>query len=119
MSNWFINSIHAVGDWFKSVFKGILGQAEASAVEFLKEFAKTDLGNLAIDAVSVAENLVNATGDEKRAAAIAQLLTDATKAGIDLVSFGKSEINFIIETALQAFKAKLASVPTSVETTIK
>jgi|ERR1700743_527576 len=119
MSNWFVAFFMGLGSWFDSVWKGILGQAKASAIAFFKEFVQTDLGKLAVDAVAAADTLVNATGDEKKAAAIAQLIADAGKAGMDLVNFGKSELNFIIETALQAFKAKISTTPTNVETTVK
>jgi hypothetical protein len=46
-----------------------------------------------------------ADGDAKRAAAIAQLKTDAAAAGISLEQFGVSQFNFVIESALQALKA--------------
>jgi hypothetical protein len=97
----------AIGNYIVGIFKGITGQLGETTATFLEAFAKTDLGNLAIDAVTYVEGaLEGSAGTVKRDAAVAKLKTDAAAAGHDLSTFAASTLNFLIETALQVVVAK-------------
>lgn len=99
--------LSAIGHYILNIFKGIAGQLGENTAQFLESFANTDLGNLAIDAVTYVEGaLQGASGVEKRDAAVAKLKADAATAGHDLSSFAVSTLNFLIETALQVVVAK-------------
>lgn len=93
---------------FAGLFRGLLPKdADTKITIGITSFIKTDLGQLAIDAVEyVQANMPGATGIERRDAAVAKLKTDAATAGKDLSAFAKSTIIWFVETALQALVAK-------------
>lgn len=93
----------AIGSYIVTFFKAIAGQLGVKTAQFLEEFAKEDLGKLAIDAVDYVEGALPGAGSvEKRDAAAAKLKTDAIAAGHDVAAFATSTWNWLIETALQA-----------------
>ena len=100
---------NAFTDFFKGLF-GFLGFDKSTAAKIeigVTAFVKTDIGQLAVDAVDYVEaKLAGASGAEKRDAAIAKLKEDATAAGKNLSAFAKSTVNWFIETALQSIVAK-------------
>lgn len=111
------NPFSAVLHYFENFFRALAGQLKITVTTFLKDFVKEDLGKLAVDAVEYVESsLEGATGIEKRDAAVAKLIADATAAGVDLTKFAKSTLIFFVESALQAFQsgaAKLNDTPTA------
>jgi len=74
--------------------------AELTTVEgSLVTFAKTDLGKLAIDAVSTASALPGGTNSAMFAAAKTQFIADAKVAGHDLETVGLGVVDWMIQTA--------------------
>lgn len=109
--------LSAIGHYFEGLFKGLFGQLKTSVVTFLESFVKTDLGALAGDAVAYVESALPGTAETdtaKRDAAKAKFIADAKTAGHDISAFGESILNFLIETAYQAFQAGLVALPTVV-----
>lgn len=102
MANPFISIWHYLEVFFKALF----GQLGDAVKNYLNDFAKQQLGQLAIDAVAfVASSMPGADADAKRSAAISKLKDDAVAAGIPLEKFGLSQFNFVIESAYQALQA--------------
>jgi hypothetical protein len=100
--------LSAIGHYFEALGKSLLGQLKVSVQTFLQSFVVTDLGKLAIDAVTYAEDTVKPTGADSvaiRDAAIAKFKTDAAAAGHDIAAFGQSLLVFLVESAYQAFQA--------------
>jgi hypothetical protein len=114
MANVFSNIWHYLENFFKALF----GQLGDAVKNYLNEFAKQQLGKLAIDVVGIiATTMPEADGDAKRAAAIAMLKQDALADGISLEKFGVSQFNFVIESALQALKASTQATTDAVAAT--
>jgi hypothetical protein len=99
----FSSILPALGKFFAGIFTKNLPSLEAAAVAELASveqsiivFAKTDLGKLAIDAVSLATGATNA---DKFAAAKALFIADAKTAGHDLTVMGSGVVDWMIQTA--------------------
>lgn len=100
--------ISALGHYFENLGKSLFGQLKVSVQTFLQQFIITDLGKLAIDAVSYAEAAVKPGAADSvaiRDAAVAKFKADALAAGHDVEAFGQSLLIFLIESAYQAFQA--------------
>jgi hypothetical protein len=102
----FSTILAAVGHFFVGAFTKALpaltadAKAELTTVEgSLVAFAKTDLGKLAIDAVTAASAVPNGTNSAMFAAAKAQFLADAKTAGHDLSTIGLGVADWMIQTA--------------------
>jgi hypothetical protein len=102
----FSTILAAIGHFFTGAFTKVLpaletaAQAELSTVEAsLVTFATTDLGKLAIDAVSAASALSGGTNSTMFAAAKAQFIADAKTAGHDLSTIGLGVVDWMIQTA--------------------
>jgi len=108
-----MNIFTAIWHYIESVFKGLAGQALQSAKDFVVNFIKTDLGQDALAAVEYAETLANASGPDKQAAARQHLIDLLKQSGKDVANFATSELNWFIETALQALKAGITSATAS------
>ena len=93
--------------YFETLGAKLEAYAKTSLSTFLSTFIQTDIGKMALDAVTYAATLVEASGDDKKEAAKTQLLNDAVIAGKDLSTAGSALLNFFIETALQALTAGL------------
>ena len=96
------NVLTNAGNYFANIATTIEDAAKPVFSSFLTNFIETDLGKLAVDAVTYAAALPDTTSDGKKEAATTQLLNDASAAGHDLSTAATSFINFLIETALQA-----------------
>lgn len=97
----------SIGHYLLGIGKAIGAQLKIDTETFLKTFVKDDLGALAVDAVKYVQGL-ELKDTAARDAAKTQFVADAEKAGKDLAAFGQSQLNWFIETALQAIEAKLA-----------
>lgn len=96
----------AIGHFFVGIFEKAIPSLESAAKSELAivessvtTFAKTDLGKLAIDAVSAASALPGGTNSTMFAAAKAQFITDAKAAGHDLGTIGLGIVDWMIQTA--------------------
>lgn len=97
----------AIGHFFVGVFTSVFPGLEAAAKTELTSietsvinFAKTDLGKLAIDAVSFASALPSGTTDDAAfEAAKTKFVADAKVAGHDLSTIGKGIVDWMIQTA--------------------
>lgn len=98
-----MNPFPFVGRYLLNILKAIGGQLKVKLIDYLKTFTKDHLGQLAVDAVQAIEaQMPNASGTEKRDAAVSRLKADLQSAGYDLKNFGLSTLNFAVESALQA-----------------
>lgn len=90
----------------KDVFVRIFGQAVANQfAATVKAIVKTDLGALAVDIVNVIEASSPTLGStQKRDAAVAQLVADASSKGITLA---ESVANLLIEIAVAYVKGSV------------
>lgn len=102
----FSTILTSIGHFFAGAFTKALpaletaAKTELTAVETsLVTFAKSDLGKLAIDAVSVASALPGGTNSAMFAAAKTQFLADAKTAGHDLSTIGLGVADWMIQTA--------------------
>lgn len=94
-ANAFVDFFKAFGGFFKGIFTK---DAETKIEIGITSFVKTDLGQLALDAVEyVQAALPGVTGPEKRDAAVAKLKEDAATAGKDLSAFAKSTIIWFVD----------------------
>lgn len=93
-----------IGGFFKNIFTGDQAKQQEQSIA---NFVRTDVGQLAVDAVEYVEaSLPGGTGVEKRDAAVAKLKADAASAGKDLSGLALSTLIWFIETALQWVVAK-------------
>lgn len=120
----FSTILSAVAHFFTGAFTKALPALEASAkaelttVEAsLVAFAKTDLGKLAIDAVSVASALPGGTSSSMFAAAKTQFIADAETAGHDLKTIGLGVVDWMIQTAYTVSVNVITNAATSTSTT--
>ncbi len=103
-----MNPFTSVLHYLLNVLNAVGGKLASDTTNFLKSFVKDEVGRIAVDVVTlIASSIPNATGDDKRAAAVAQLKADLAKAGKDVESFAASELNWLIENALQAVRLGL------------
>jgi hypothetical protein len=87
-------------------------KTEFSTVEAaLQGFAKTDLGNLAIDAVNYAATL-GQTGTTAQATAKTKFVEDAKTAGHDLTTIGSGIVDWMIQTAYTVVNGVVAQIGT-------
>lgn len=97
-----------VAHYLFNVLKALGGQLKIKLIDFLKSFTRDHLGQLAVDAVNAVElSMPNASGTEKRDAAVANLKQDLATAGYDVKTFALSTLNFAVEAALQSVLAGL------------
>lgn len=96
----------AIGHFFVGIFEKAVPTLEAAAkTEFANveqsviAFAASDLGKLAVDAVTAASALSSGNDDAAFAAAKAQFIADAKTAGHDLSTIGKGIVDWMIQTA--------------------
>lgn len=116
----FSTVLTAIGHFFTGAFTKALpaletaAKAELTTVETsLVAFAKSDLGKLAIDAVSVASALPGGTSSTMFAAAKTQFIADATTAGHDLSTIGLGVVDWMIQTAYTFSVNVIASASTA------
>lgn len=102
----FSTILSAIGHFFVGAFTKALpaledsAKAELTSVEgSVVAFAKTDLGKLAIDAVTYASTLSGGTDDTMRTAAKTKFIADAKTAGHDLSTIGLGIVDWMIQTA--------------------
>jgi uncharacterized protein (DUF342 family) len=92
----FVHSVKVhVSDAFVKLFGKDQSEAFAAAALSLLHSAA---GVVISDAVKAAEELINATGEEKRAAALKQILSDSR---IQALGVSKSVLNLVLELAVQ------------------
>lgn len=98
--------LSAISHFFTGAFTKALPALETAAKQELTTveaslvtFAKSDLGKLAIDAVSAASALPGGTNSAMFAAAKTQFLADAKTAGHDLSTVGLGVVDWMIQTA--------------------
>jgi len=98
--------VSSVGKYFEGIGESLFGQLAPEIKTFLTNFVETDLGALAVAAVQeVNVSMPGAADDAKRAAAKAALISKAKAAGKDLLVFGESLLNFVVEAAVQVATA--------------
>ena len=87
--------------FFEGFFQDILSSDAGKALEGgIVAFIKTDVGQLALDAIEYASELPAGTSDDElRAAAVAKLKADLVTAGKDITKIGESVLNLFIEAA--------------------
>lgn len=90
-----------VSDLFVKLFGADAAHNFAAAAESI---IKTDLGKIAMEAVTEAQAL--AAGVDKRAAAFTKIVSTATAAGLDVKD---SIVNLLIELALQKVKGSFGT----------
>ena len=100
------NPFSAIGHYFANLAKAVFGQLKVTIANFLHDFAKEELGKLAITAAQFANQSVGMSGSDKLALAKTKLLELVKDAGHDAASFGTSDLNFLLETALQNIRAE-------------
>lgn len=104
-----MNPFVEVKDYLFGILKALGGQLKADTIAFLKQFVRDDVGAIVTGVIlSVNAQMPGATGADKKAAATEQLLAALSKSGKDAASFATSELNFLLESGLQAVKAGLA-----------
>ena len=114
----FIGTVfHAVEGFAVEIFKDSLNSDEGKKLEdAVENFIKTDVGEIALDAVSYASTLPTGTSNaDLRAAAKAKLVADLKTAGKDVVAIGDSGIELFISLAYTGATAKIASLSTLLE----
>ena len=99
--------LDAIGGYFSGVFKGLIGHAAVSLEAAVVEFVKTDVGHLALDAVSYASTLTGQSNQQLRDAARTKLIADLKAAGKDAATIAESQLNLFIEMAYTAYKSHL------------
>ena len=99
--------LDAIGGYFGGVFKGLIGQAAVTLEKAVVEFIKTDVGQLALDAVTYASTLTGQSNQQLRDTARAKLIADLKAAGKDAATIAESQLNLFIEMAYTAYKAHL------------
>jgi hypothetical protein len=99
--------MNVIVKYLATIGLALIGKLVPSLKSFLVNFIKSDVGNLAKDAVAYSETMTDATGIEKRDAAVAKLKVDLAAAGHDVTEFSASLLNMLIESALQALVLKL------------
>jgi len=113
--SFFVTAILAVAHLFVDVFKGLFSTDQGKAIEAgIVAFIKTDIGQLAVDAVQYASTLIGKSNDQLRAAAVAKLKTDLETAGKDLTAFGESTLNLFIEMAFTYVQGTVAALPAAI-----
>jgi hypothetical protein len=110
MANIFEKIIGAVWHYLQGAFKGLVGQAKVDLENWVKSFLASDLGPLAFSAVQLASTFVDKSGPEKMAIAQQDFLAKLKAAGKDVAEFSTSELNLLLETALQGLKAKTQQI---------
>lgn len=115
--------VTSIGHFFVGIFAKALPSLEASVKAELVNvevsitgFAATDLGKLAIDAVSAASTLPAGTNSAMFAAAKAQFIADAKTAGHDLETIGLGVVDWMIQTAYTFTANVVASAQSAVPT---
>ncbi|HEY6018473.1 MAG TPA: hypothetical protein VIY48_00800 [Candidatus Paceibacterota bacterium] len=98
----------SIGGFFVNLFEDIFTSGQAKTIEGnIEAFVKTDIGELALDAVAyVNTKMPGSPSADKQAAARDKLVSDAKASGKDLSSLATSTLNWFVETALQALLAK-------------
>jgi hypothetical protein len=114
--SFFVTAILAVAHLFVNVFKGIFSTDQGKQIEAgIVAFVKTDVGQLAVDAVQYASTIGGGqTNDQLRAAAVAKLKQDLVTAGKDLTAFGESVLNLFIEMAFTYVQGTVAALPAAI-----
>lgn len=98
-----------LGHYFVGLWSAFLG-AEAKTIEQgIVSFVKTDVGKIAVDAVSAVNPQV-LTNAAKRDAAVALLKADLVTAGKDITTLAESDFNLFIEMAYSYVKNTVAKV---------
>jgi hypothetical protein len=96
----------AVGKFVAKAFVAVFGSAEAAQFAHASlTLLKTSVGKVALDAVTAAQGAAN--GTEAHKSAFDQIVSEVTKMGLSL---GNSEINMLIELALQAIKGTFGAI---------
>jgi hypothetical protein len=112
--SFFVTALLGIAHLFTNIFKGIFSSDQGKQIEDgIVAFIKTDVGQLAVDAVQYASTLV---GDSNtlRAAAVAKLEADLKTAGKDLTAFSESVLNLFIEMAFTYVQGTVAALPAAI-----
>lgn len=102
-----------IAHFFVALWNGAKPQLVAALSNFLTTFVHDDLGALFADAVELIQtSMPDASGEDKKAAALAKVKADAQKAGGDLLkefeALSSSLENFFLESAVQTLKSTAA-----------